>query len=77
MISLMDWFIRYRTDDQTHVDRYPSLDVAIESACRLMDNGHVVYGIGYKTGDNSIAKPEIDDIYSIWRRANGPFAARA
>ncbi len=75
--SCMDWFIRYRTDNQTHVERHGSLDGAIEAACRLMDSGHVVYGIGYKTTDNSIEKPEIDDIYSIWQRANGPFAARA
>jgi hypothetical protein len=77
MISVMDWFIRYQTDRQACVERYPSLDAAIESACRLMDKGHAVHGIGYKTGDNSIDKPEIDNIYSIWRRANGPFAARA
>jgi hypothetical protein len=73
----MDWFIRYRNGDLTHVENHRSLDAAIESACVLMDKGHVVYGIGYKTSDNSIEKPEIDDIYSIWLRAKGPFAARA
>lgn len=76
-VSVMDWFIRYQTDDQTLVERLPSLDVAIETACRLIDEGCLVHGIGYQTAENSIEKPEIDDIYSIWVRAKGPFAARA
>ncbi len=77
MIFGMDWFIRYRTDGQSHTERLPSLDLAIEKACRLMDEGCFVHGIGFQTAENAIEKPEIDDIYSIWRRAKGPFAARA
>jgi hypothetical protein len=73
----MDWFIQYRFGEADCSTRLKNLDDAIETACMLMDNGCDVSSIGYQTLDNAVAKPDIENIYSIWVRAKGSFAACA
>jgi hypothetical protein len=42
---------------------------AIETACRLLDGGCEVYGIGTGPLTDSIDKDQIARIYEIWARA--------
>jgi hypothetical protein len=46
---------------------------AIEAACRLMDDGCDVYGVGTGPLTDSIEKEQIDRIYAMWERARHPF----
>jgi hypothetical protein len=41
----------------------------------LLDEGCDVSSIGFKTLDNAVLRHDIENIYSIWVRAKGPFAA--
>ena len=45
----------------------------MENACRLIDEGHDVFGIG--TGDliDFIQPEQIARIYALWTRAKSPF----
>jgi hypothetical protein len=42
----MVWHVQYRKDAASHVARHPSPEKAIEAACRLIDDGCDVYGVG-------------------------------
>ena len=64
---------RYREDAAERIDWHPSPEKAIEAACRLIDAGHDVYGIGTGPLSNSIAREQIARIYAIWARAKHPF----
>ena len=44
-----------------------------ENACRLMDDGHEVFGIGTGALTNSIEREQIAGIYAMWARAKSPF----
>jgi hypothetical protein len=69
----MDWFIQYRSGETDNVARHNSLDGAIESACKLLDDGCDVFSIGYQTIDNAVSKQDIESVYSIWVSAKGTF----
>ena len=71
----MDWFIQHHSGGFDYITMRQSLDEAIETACRLLDEGCDVTGIGHKTLDNVVPMQDIESIYSIWVRAKGPFAA--
>jgi hypothetical protein len=60
-------------DSRELVLHEPSPERAIEAACRLIDDGVDVYGIG--TGDlsDSIAGDQIARIHAIWARSKLPF----
>jgi hypothetical protein len=49
----MKWHVQYRKDATDHIERHPSPERAIESACHLIDEGYDVYGIGI--GNRSLA----------------------
>jgi hypothetical protein len=66
----MTWHVQYRTEAAAHVERHPSPELAIEAACRLIDDGCDVYGIGTGPLTDSIARDEIARIYAIWVRTN-------
>jgi len=53
--STPDWHVQYR--------------YAIEAACGLIDESCDVYGIGFGSLDDSIAKNQIARIYALWSRA--------
>ena len=52
---------------------FPSPETAIENACRLIDEGHDVSGIGTGDPTNSIEPEQIARIYAIWTRGKSPF----
>jgi hypothetical protein len=57
--------------------RHPSPERAIEAACRLIDEGCDVYGIGTAPLTDSIERKEIAHIYAMWARARSPFGGIA
>jgi hypothetical protein len=68
----MTWHVQYRKDAIDHVARHPSPELAIEAACRLIDDGCDVYGIGTGPLTDSIARDEIARIYEFWVKAKPP-----
>ena len=66
----MMWHVQYLQDGVDHLARYPSPEEAIEAACRLIDDGCDVYGIGTGQLTDSIERDQIARIYAIWVRAN-------
>lgn len=48
---------------------HTSPEEAIDAACRLIDDGFDVYGIGTGPLADSIARPEILRIHEFWARA--------
>ena len=69
----MDWHVQYPKDGKNHVVRHPTPEAAIEDACKLIDGGADVFGIGTGPLTDSIAKDEIVKIYGLWVRAKFPF----
>ena len=57
--------------------RFSSPETAIENACRLIDDGHDVFGIGTGALADSIEPEQIALIYAMWRRAKFLFGDRA
>jgi hypothetical protein len=66
------WHVQYRKDATSHVVRHPSPERAIEAACRLIDDGCDVYGVGIGPLTDSIDREEIARIYAMWARAKFP-----
>jgi hypothetical protein len=51
---------------------HPNPKMAIEAACRLVDEGDDVFGIGTGSLDDSIDRDQIARSYAIWTRGNAP-----
>jgi hypothetical protein len=73
----MTWHVQYRDADINRIERHPSPEMAIESACRLIEDGRDVFGIGTGPLEESITRDEIARIYVLWVRAKHPFGIRA
>jgi hypothetical protein len=69
----MTWHVQYHKDAMDHIERYPSPERAIEAACRLIDDGCDVYGVGTGPLTDSIEREQIARIYAMWARAKFPF----
>jgi hypothetical protein len=69
----MTWHVQYRQDTVDRIVRHPSPEQAIEAACRLIDDGCDVCGIGTGSLTDSIGRDEIARIYAMWARAKRPF----
>jgi hypothetical protein len=69
----MDWHVQYREDGTDRLVRHSSPERAIEAACRLIDDGREVFGIGTGPLTDSVGKAQIDRIYASWARAKNPF----
>jgi hypothetical protein len=69
----MDWHVQYRKDGKPHIVWHPTPEAAIEYACKLIDSGCDVFGVGTGALTDSIAKDEIAKIYDFWVRAKSPF----
>jgi hypothetical protein len=63
------WHVQYRRDTIDHSATHSSPEAAIETACRLIDDGCDVYGIGTGPRTDSIGQREIARIYALWARA--------
>jgi hypothetical protein len=61
----MTWFVRYIKPAADHLVRMRTPEEAIEAACRLLDDGCDVYGIGTGPLTDSIGKEQIARIYKI------------
>ena len=72
ILRRVTWHVQYRKDATDHIERHPSPELAIEAACRLIDDGYDVYGIGTGPLTDSIGRNEIARIYAIWVRAKRP-----
>jgi hypothetical protein len=72
----MMWHVQYRKDATSHVARHPSPEQAIEAACRLIDDGCDVYGVGTGPLTDSIDREQIARIYAMWARAKFPFSGK-
>ena len=72
----MTWHVQYRQDAADRLATFPTPEEAIEAACRLIDDGHDVRGIGLGSPDVSITKDAIARIYAIWARAKYPLGIR-
>jgi hypothetical protein len=68
----MTWHVQYRQDAEDCIERCPSPEKAIEFACRLIDAGRDVYGIGTGPLTDSIDRSQITRIYAMWARAKFP-----
>jgi hypothetical protein len=71
----MTWHIQYRKDTTDRIVSHPSPERAIEAACRLIDDGCDVYGIGPLA--DSIGREQIARIYAMRARARSPFGGTA
>jgi hypothetical protein len=69
----MEWHVQYRGGGMDHLMLFPSPEAAIETACRLIDDGQDVFGIGTGTLADSIEREQIARIYTMWKRAKSPF----
>jgi hypothetical protein len=72
-MKTMTWRVQYKEGEIDHLLRYPNPEKAIESACRLIDEGCDVYGIGTGSPTTSISRDEIARIYAFWARPRTPF----
>jgi hypothetical protein len=65
----MMWHVQYRTGAmEERIAQYSGPEGAIEAACKLIDNGSNVYGIGTGPLTDSVGPPEINKIYAIWAK---------
>ena len=71
--TAMTWHVQYRKDGASHLARHPSPEEAIEAACRLIDDGCDVYGVGTGPLTDSIDREQIARIYAMWARVKFPF----
>jgi hypothetical protein len=67
----MEWSVQYTSDGADHLERTETPQGAIELACRLLDGGADVFGIGVGEPPISIGRDEIARIYRIRVRARG------
>jgi hypothetical protein len=65
----MTWHVRYRDGAAEELVRFLTPELAIDSACELIDRGCEVFSIGMETLEDSISMPEIMKIYAIWELA--------
>jgi hypothetical protein len=75
-VFVMIWHVQYRQGAADRLATFPTPEEAIEAACRLIDDGLDVRGIGLGSPDESIAKDALARIYAIWARAKYPFGIR-
>jgi hypothetical protein len=68
----MPWHVQYTEAGNDRIERHPCPDRAIEAACRLLDRGCDVYGIGTGPLTDSIGRDHIARIYAMWVRAKPP-----
>jgi len=68
----MTWHIQFRSGEGDHIERFPTPEQAIDAACRLMDAGCDVYGIGTGPLTDSVGREGIAKMYAIYTRFTPP-----
>jgi hypothetical protein len=69
----VEWHVQYRAAGIEHIVMHPSPELAIEAACRPMDEGDDVFAIRMGSLDDSIDRDQVARIYAIWTRGKSPF----
>jgi len=69
----MTWHIQFSRDSMDEVAIYLTPEAAIEAACRLIDSGGDVWGIGEGVLADDVDREQIARIYDLWARAEYPF----
>ena len=69
----MEGHIQYRHEGIAQIARFSSAEDAIDTACRVIDDGHEVYAIGTGPLTDSIGVNEIASLYALWARAENAF----
>ena len=64
----MPWHVQYSEGGEARISRHPTPELAIETACALIDSGHEVTGIGTGPLTDSIGAAEIAKIYRLRNR---------
>jgi hypothetical protein len=74
----MNWHVQFVTaENAPAIERFPTPESAIEAACKLLDLGRDVFGIGTGPLSDSIDRLQIKRIYAIWKAARpGPKPSR-
>jgi hypothetical protein len=72
----MNWHVQYTRDNVDHVEMHSTAEAAIEAACRLIDDGCDVFGLGAGPLSDAIDREQIARIYDMWARAKQPFDIR-
>jgi hypothetical protein len=72
-MGTMSWHVQYREAGTDRLVRYPTPEEAIEAACRRIDEGCEVYGLGTGSLTTSISRDEIGCMYAFWARTKTPF----
>ena len=62
----MGWHVQYRQGESAVIERFQSPELARQAACRLIDIGVDVDGIGTDHLAETISKIQIADIYRLW-----------
>jgi hypothetical protein len=65
----MTWHVRFRFDGTDNIARYPTELAAIEAACRLIDDGCRVFGIGPRFRGDTLNKDQIACVHELWTKA--------
>jgi hypothetical protein len=68
----MMWHVQYQRDGKAHIGWHLTPELAITAACRLIDAGCDVYGIGTGPLTDSIERDQIDRIYAVLGRPARP-----
>ena len=68
----MKWHVRFHAGSADRISRFASPEAAFVGACRLMDDGYAVSGIGTGPIDNTIGPEMIARIYAVWTRETRP-----
>jgi hypothetical protein len=69
----MEWHVQYRSGGVSCVVWHSTPEGAIEAACRLVDEGGDVFGIGMGSPEDSVDRDQVARIYALWARSKRPF----
>jgi hypothetical protein len=72
----MSWHVQYIRDNVDQIEMHSTPEAAIEAACRLMDDGYEVFGIGAGPLSDMIDREQIARIYQLWAREKRTFGIR-
>jgi hypothetical protein len=62
----VEWHVQHNDGGGEVVSYFATAEMAIEGACRMIDAGHDVFGIGIGPLSDSIGRSEIARIHAIW-----------
>ena len=64
----MTWHVQFtKLGGVTEIVRFTTPERAIEEACRMLDDGYDVFGIGTGPLSDSIDRGQITRIHEIWK----------